>query len=87
MVLLDPKEGSLVVNGLNFDVSIVRKVDSKSFYAMLANRVVLVNVVIEFLNLVGKLKPSVHDNTQFLFLVTLALILLLIVNVWNLGAF
>lgn len=54
---------------------------------MLAKRIIFINDFIEFFNLIGKSEPSIHDNSQFFFLITLILILLVIIDVRNFSPF
>jgi hypothetical protein len=54
---------------------------------MLAKRIIFINNFIKTFNLIGKSEPSIHDNAQFFFLITLILILFVIIDVRNFSAF
>ena len=54
---------------------------------MFPNRVIFINNVIKILNPVGEPDSSIHHNAQFLFFITLVLMLFVIIDIWDLGAF
>ena len=54
---------------------------------MLSNRVILIDDFVKTLNPVIELEPSIHNDPQFLFFITLVLMLFVIINVRDFGAF